>query len=169
MSCTTRATPACLPGPRFKDTVVSAMSGYGRYLRDNGQTCQTDGNGPMKYHYCAKRGGGDEVCHGGRPPRTKECRKFFNSRDTPGEVGTFTDSRGDEVQKDVILVERTKSGRLTPVSLCSSRRQLGPRHGWCPTSANYYHPSRPTTSSSWGYCSRAAAIYLILLCSGTAP
>merc|ERR1719187_273584 len=72
---TTRATPACLPGPRFKDTVVSAMSGYGRYLRDNGQTCQTDGNGPMKYHYCAKRGGGDEVCHGGRPPRTKECRK----------------------------------------------------------------------------------------------
>ena len=51
LSRKTKYLEACLPSNSFQDTNLPrvVLSGYGKYHRAD---CQTDGRGPMKFHYC---------------------------------------------------------------------------------------------------------------------
>ena len=61
---------ACLPSPKFQDTNIKEgyLAGYGLYLRDEGNTCQTNEHGRTKHHYCQ----GVEL-------ETKVIRRFTNN------------------------------------------------------------------------------------------
>ena len=55
---------ACLPSPHYKDDDMNKgnLAGYGRYMRDQGRTCQTNEFGLGKHHYCESSGWGQPVC-----------------------------------------------------------------------------------------------------------
>ena len=46
---------------------LNSILGYGRYFRDNGDTCMTDEYGKYKFHYCKDTGAGADVCKEGPP------------------------------------------------------------------------------------------------------
>jgi len=137
---------ACLPGPNFDDIRTgrhdSILSGYGRYYRDSGLTCQTNRHGPMKYHYCDKENGaakGAEACKQGPPPTPPICKRFLAKHKIPEGV--------EEVKI------KLKNGKSI---LCN--KQTNPEkesYGWCVTKGNYYpRYDHDQDASGWGYCSR---------------
>jgi len=139
--------PACLPGPKFDDIRLreknSQLAGYGLYLRSQGKTCETNKYGEMKMHYCKDKGA-DPCIRNRDPPMTRECREFFNHRDTPNEIETFG--------KEVKIVSR--SGKTLDICYPSKNPEKE-SFGWCRTRGNYYDPDNENHSKSgWGFCSK---------------
>jgi len=142
-----RFKPACLPSPSFTDTIPGKLAGYGRYFRNDGQTCQTNAYGEMKFHYCNNRRG---TCRSDRPPPVSEaCVKFFNHPDTPKDIPD---------DKDEIMIAEVKqnvSGNFLESDYCfRQENKENKAFGWCYTEGNYYSPTHPKESyDGWGFCS----------------
>ena len=140
----------CLPSSRFDDTRLgktdTKLAGYGKYLRSEGKTCETNRYGMMKYHYCDKDyGSGNDACIKDKPPpSSRECKAFFSNPDTPDEI-----PQGVE---EINLV-----GGYKPSTLCfPSRNPENAAFGWCRTRGNYYSRDDPENSyrRGWGFCSK---------------
>ena len=58
---------------------LNSILGYGRYFRDNGDTCMTDEYGKYKFHYCKDTGAGADVCKEGPPQQVQ-----YNKRQQMG-------------------------------------------------------------------------------------
>jgi len=135
----------CLPGPEFDDIREgrddSILSGYGLYYRDDGDICQTNNYGPMKFHYCdQEKGLGNEACKTEDPvPNDPICERFYKQHEMP-----------EGVEEIKIL---TLSGKNI---FCSARRNPEDvSFGWCYTKGNYYESNNPKEGQNgWGFCSR---------------
>ena len=138
--------PACLPSPKFVDIRKSKLSGYGRYLRNKGNTCQTDNNGPYKYHYCDQQGEGKDICKSGSPPpQSSQCQQFFSSQETPDNVEDWA----DEVQVKF-------SNNPQPVYCYKKSSNTIGSSGWCQVSTDHYSLQhvKELPLPSWGFCSK---------------
>merc|ERR550519_1520057 len=107
---------ACLPNPTFDDIIPSKLAGYGKYLRNNGTTCMTDGQGPMKYHYCDQPGTGEDVCSKKPRPLARVCKRFFSDPSVQYEQGTYEDHKGKERYNELIIVSKN-NGRYIALFL----------------------------------------------------
>ena len=158
---------ACLPSNTFQDTNLGrvVLSGYGKYHRAD---CQTDGRGPMKFHYC--QSDPDCVDHNCRPHFSdgiKEHRDCVREEKTPAKWSRLcsrwlhdTKFQFQDGVDEVHLLElrRTKkTGRF----LETCYRQQAGEFGWCRTFGNFYKFSndsvygetRISTDWGWGFCS----------------
>jgi len=144
-----RYRPACLPGPMFDDIRLmeknTMLAGYGKYLRAQGTTCETNKFGPMKKHYCNHDdyGVGSTACITNKPaPIHKECSKFFKSPTTPnnfwGKEIRITDKNGEDI------------------TICyPPTNPENNKYGWCRTKGNYYDVDNEDTNyESWGFCGK---------------
>jgi len=145
--------PACLPGPRFDDIRLdfknSQLAGYGRYLRSEGNTCETNKYGPMKKHYCDKEfGEGNAACitdvDAKPPPRDQECETFFNHKETP-------DNTTDLVNEIRIVDQSGKD-----IAFCyPSINPENSTYGWCKTKGDFYVLRKENQNhEGWGFCSK---------------
>merc|ERR1719244_667801 len=142
--------PACLPGPRFDDTRRgkddSKLAGYGKFLRSQGQTCQTNNFGEMKFHYCDTNDGtqmGPDACIKDKPPPAKSgCKDFFKTDNTPNEIpGGIEEIRISEKKGKNIYCYPEQNPENT-------------EFGWCHTRGNFYRTEvSDTDSKGWGFCS----------------
>jgi len=138
--------PACLPSPKFRDIRTSIIAGFGTYRRGNGQTCETNNFGEMKYHYCNKKfGNGSSACNTNQPPpMEKECETFFNDPQTPNTVPA-------EVEEIRIQTQVQNKN----IYCYSKSNPENPNYGWCYTSGNYYKPFKPDEAyQGWGFCGK---------------
>jgi len=142
--------PACLPSFKFDDVRLgqqdTRLAGYGKYLRSEGQTCETNRYGMMKYHYCEKDyGSGNDACIKDRPPPSnRKCETFFSNPDTPNAVPSHVE--------EIKLVER----RRTPTLCHPKQNPENATFGWCRTRGNYYSLDNPKSvyNNGWGFCSK---------------
>jgi len=140
--------PACLPGPKFDDIRLmeknTMLAGYGKYLRTDGQTCETNKFGPMKKHYCNKdHGVGNTACIYDQPaPNHKECSKFFKNPNTPNHF------QGKEIRIS------DRNGR--DITICyPATNPENKKYGWCRTKGNYYDVDKEDANTeSWGFCGK---------------
>ena len=155
MKGATKQPPACLPSPNFNDNVQSKVAGYGKFLRDNGTTCQTDEQGLMKYHYCENKGTGKHVCEQKPPPQGKHCKKFFKKKSSlrkwiEGKQYSNTHS-GENMTPEISLVG--SNGKV--IATCYVITATNKKHGWCKTKGNYYNLDKPKSETKgWGFCSK---------------
>ena len=139
--------PACLPGPKFDDIRLkeknSMVAGYGKYLRSNGETCETNKHGEMKKHYCdTAHGMGGEACITNKPaPRHPECKAFFQNQKTPTRF-----------EKEIRLIDETGN----KIAICFPRKNPeNATYGWCKTIGNYYDSDNVKVhSKGWGFCGK---------------
>ena len=142
--------PACLPGPKFDDIRLeekdSILAGYGRYLRTQGATCETNRFGEMKFHYCDKQHGeGSSACITDKlPPMAGECDKFFNNPNTP-----------DTVPGELEEIRIQKQSEKESVYCYPKTNPENPSYGWCITEGNYYDKNNiDGRYRGWGFCGK---------------
>ena len=118
------------------------------YQRDQGQTCQTDNFGKMKYHYCEAKGTGKQVCKQEPAPQNPTCKTFFekNKQNVPKD-------------KEIMILHSTmKKNRersYTPSFCFNKVNPENSQYGWCMVQGNYYDLYRPDEEATgWGYCSK---------------
>ena len=154
--------PACLPGPKFDDIRLekkdSMLAGYGKYLRSEGQTCETNRFGEMKIHYCDRQyGAGGSACITEKPPpMAAECKQFFNDPDTPNTVP-------GEVEEILIRGQSEKNA-----TYCyPTTNPENPKYGWCKTNGNFYDPDNLDESfKGWGFCGKDCFLDTDIMNSG---
>ena len=130
---------ACIPSPSFKDQNIEAdIAGYGKYLRDGGETCETNQFGRSKHHYC-KVGG---MCIMDRkPPQSPKCKDFLAS------VGKNWSENGK--YDEAMVKDKDLFYYCYP-----DTNPEDESFGWCETQGTFYdRKSRDHYSLSWGYCS----------------
>jgi len=136
---------ACLPGPEFDDIREgkddSILAGYGLYYRDDGDVCQTNNYGPMKFHYCDKANGyGNEACNKTGPvPNAPICERFYQKHELPEGV--------EEIK--ILKLDGT-------TVMCSAMRNPEDvSFGWCHTKGDHYDTTKlDYGKEGWGFCSR---------------
>jgi len=142
--------PACLPSYSFDDIRLvqhdTRLAGYGKYFRNQGQTCETNKHGKMKYHYCDdKYGDGNSACITNHPPpQWKECTTFFDNPTTPQQIS----SNGEEIK----IIGGNKRNKIC----FPTQNPENPRFGWCRTRGNFYRlgEDQHRYKNGWGFCSK---------------
>jgi hypothetical protein len=154
--------PACLPGPKFDDIRLkkkdSMLAGYGKYLRSQGQTCETNRFGEMKIHYCDKKfGEGSSACITGKPPpMARECGQFFADPDTP-----------DTIPGDMEEIRIQGRSEKASIYCYPKTNPENPKYGWCKTKGNYYDPENMGGSyKGWGFCGKDCYLNTNIMNSG---
>jgi len=146
----TQYKPACLPAFEFDDiretTKDTKLAGYGKFLREGGQVCETNRFGLMKYHYCDESEGyGNRGCITDRPPKMREeCKDFFADANTP-----------DTVPSHVEEIKIIGGGKHN--ILCyPDKNPEDASFGWCRTRGHYYDKDNPDKEwdRGWGFCSK---------------
>ena len=136
----------CLPSPTFTDTSGRGiLAGYGRYLRDKGQTCETNEFGLGKHHYCKRSGWrGADPCTSSRPPeQDKICKQLFEKVEDWDERGSFIEA----------MVFNKHSNK--PHYCFKEANPENEDYGWCYVEGKYYDLYNPDVHvQSWGYCSK---------------
>ena len=155
--------PACLPSPTFDDIRLekndSILAGFGAYHRNEGNTCQTNEFGKMKYHYCDSRSGnGSDACQNDSPPTmSQECDEFFKDKSTPNSFPTGVE--------EIRIIGGAQDSRTAiengaPGIFCFPKNNPEKKeYGWCRTLGHYYQADIPGMDmnplySSWGFCSK---------------
>ena len=132
------AKTACLPSPSFSDQdTFGQLAGYGKYLRNQGKTCETNQFGLSKHHYCSDF---SSCRHDKPPPQHDQCKQFFS------KVKNW--SEGSKYNEALIV----KDGNTV-----SCHKEVNPEkgdYGWCETRGDYYSLENPEKfARSWGFCS----------------
>ena len=152
--------PACLPSPTFDDIRLekndSILAGFGAYHRNEGNTCQTNEFGKMKYHYCDSRSGnGSDACQNDSPPTmSQECDEFFKDKSTPNSFPTGVE--------EIRIIGGAQDSRTAiengaPGIFCFPKNNPEKKeYGWCRTLGHYYQADIPGMDmnplySSWGF------------------
>ena len=139
---------ACLPSSSFDDIGAGwRLAGYGKYHRNNGDTCQTNKFGRNKYHYCMGKG---NPCKTDDLPQEKECKTFYETN----KKGVKDVSSGKD---EIMILQRIPNTKKYKYTSCFKRvNPENPEYGWCQVKGNYYDLNKPIDHepSAWGYCSR---------------
>lgn len=136
---------ACLPSPKYFDTRLSNVAGYGRYFRGKGKkkVCLTDEYGPYKYHYCSELGSSFDICDDSPPPQDAACETFFKDASSPGTVIDNFDEINLVQGNSSVYCYGEKSGKKDS-------------EGWCKVTSSFYdmNGEQKIPGGSWGFCSK---------------
>ena len=134
---------ACVPSPSFKDqNIMAEIAGYGKYLRDGGETCETNQYGRSKHHYCRR---GSKCIVDQKPPQSPKCKDFFASDDDDMKYMNKGYGKYDEA-----MIQNNEEFYYCYPEENPENHSFG----WCETDGEFYDLKRPNSySQSWGYCS----------------